>query len=470
MAIFQLQFALGIIARTNSEALVLLSKYLFFFSLSVVVLGSTFLFGAFAYRGNVFPIPQLKTVYDFLQGDLETVQDPRFHHLQPSRGQGDGVMTNTASDDGSLVLMAGFFDDENQVRAIERDGTLVKKWSLDYFAHFPERTERVCDASTPLHVDTHGMHVTPQGEVVINYEYCGTVKIDQCSELIWSIDEPTHHSLTPAEGGGYWILGRDKWFARDDPDRFPPFSTAGTDQLIDEDTLMFVSEDGEIRDEFSIPQVMVDNGLLPLLTANGENFTVDGVLRTELVHANQAKELPTAFADAFPLFEAGDIAISMRELNLVIVLDPDTKIIKWHQTGPWLRQHDAEFRADGRLSIFNNNAFQTAYPDGQTDLNAPFSTNIMSIDPVTRDTQIEFGERPGQELLSVIRGQHEIVGEDGLLIIEFDAGRVLEVDGRGQVTWEYVNAYDEENVGEIMNAAILPANYFQSEFGPCPAQ
>jgi hypothetical protein len=364
-------------------------------------------------------------------------------------------------------MLAGFFDDENQIRIIRRDGSLVWKWSLNYFEHFPDLSNRVCDVSTPLRVDTHGAHVTPQGEALVNYEYCGTVKVNQCGDLLWSISKPTHHSLVPSEGGGYWILGRDVWRASEFPDRFPPFSTAATDQDIYEDTLMRVDEAGEILKEFSIPQLLVDNGLLPQLTANGENFSTWTVLRNELVHANQATELPAAIADAFPLFEAGDIAISMRELNLVIVLDPETQTIKWHQTGPWLRQHDAEFHPDGRLSIFNNNVFRTAYTGEQTDLDTPFTTNIISIDPVSRRTEVVFGEQPGQYLLSVIRGQHELLDDGGILIVEFDAGRVLEVDANGRVIWEYVNAYDEQTVGEIRNAAVLPPDYFQSTFDSC---
>ena len=389
------------------------------------------------------------------------------HHLQPSRGQGNGVTVNDMPNDGALVFMAGFFDDENQIRLIERDGTVVKKWSLDYFEHFPDPESRVCDVDSPLRVDTHGAHVTPRGEVVVIYEYCGSVKLDQCGELIWRISKPTHHSLVPAETGGYWLLGRDKWLASEHPDRFPPFSTPATEQFILEDTLLRVSENGQVTEEFSIPQLMRDNGLEALLTANGASFGLNAVHRAELVHANKAAELPSAIAAAFPLFAAGDLAISMREHNLVMVIDPIAKTVKWHQTGPWLRQHDPEFRADGRLSIFNNNVYRTAYVEDQTDLSVPPTTNIIAVDPVSREVEVIFGERPGQEMLSVIRGQHEIVGNDRLLVTEFDAGRVLEVDADGRILWQYVNFYNQDFVGEITNAAVFPAEYFQVEWEKC---
>jgi hypothetical protein len=45
---------------------------------------------------------------------------------------------------------------------------------------------------------------------------------------------------------------------------------------------------------------------------------------------------------------------SFRNINLIIVFDPDSGVVKWSQTGPWLRQHDPDFLSDGRLLIYDN--------------------------------------------------------------------------------------------------------------------
>lgn len=434
----------------------------------MIFFAAAFGYGVVAYKQDAFPIPQLRDAYTLLTGEGDKAfAHPRTFHLQPSRGQGQGVTTNDVGDDGALILMTGFFDEENQSRLIKRDGTLVRKWSLDYFRDFPDPGGRVCNVVSPLRVDIHGAHLTPNGELVFNYEYCGSVKLNQCGDQLWSISTRTHHSLIPAEAGGYWILGRDVWRASQYPDRFAPFSSAAADKEIEEDTLLRVSETGEVLEEVSIPQILRENGLEAVLTANGAKFSVRKLSRKELVHANKVAELPNAMAAAFPLFEAGDLAISMRQLNLIMVLDPETKRVKWHQTGPWLRQHDPEFRPDGTISIFNNNVYLTAYKDSQTVLSTPFRTNIMAVDPVTRHTEVIFGEKPGQELLSVIRGQHQVLEDGGLLIAEFDAGRVLQADKDGRVIWEYVNYYNEDFVGEITNATLLPADYFTADWQTC---
>ena len=440
----------------NTSTVDQIAKSLFILSIIIALTGGGYLYGVLSYRGGLFPFPQLKTVKSLITKD-ELFKSLRFKHMQPSRGQGSGVTINNLPDDDARILMVGFFDNENQIRLIKRNGTIVKKWSLDCFDHFPNLKK-----SSALEVDMHGVHLTPKGEVVFNYEYCGSVKLDQYGEVVWTINQPpTHHSIVPAEAGGYWALGRLQWNAKDEPNRLPPFSGSGKDKIIWEDTILRISEDGQILEETSIPVLMLENNLEALLTSK--------VLNGEIVHANKVAELPSSLANSFPLFAAGDLAISLKHLNLILVIDPISKKIKWHQTGPWIRQHDPEFRPDGRISIFNNNVYgyRTAYEKDQTKLNNTFSTNIIAVDPVSRRTEVIFGGKAGQEMLSVIRGQHELLKNDGMLITEFDAGRVFEVDSDQNIVWEYVNRYDDKYVGEISNAVIYPAGYFQEKLHDC---
>ncbi|MBV6632250.1 MAG: hypothetical protein KI792_04345 [Alphaproteobacteria bacterium] len=446
-----------------------LPRYLFIASLVIFGLFGAFTYGVFAHRDNLPPLPLMRTVYNTLFVQQAFTDDGIRHHVQPTRNQGDGVTKNTANDD-HLVFMAGFFDGENQARLIERDGTVVRKWSLNYFEHFPTRADRVCTSVTsPLRTDTHGALLTPEGNLVFNYEYCGAVKLNQCGDILWTNNTRAHHSVIRAEAGGYWILGRDRWISNEDPDRMPPYSTTFSGELVREDTILKLDEEtGEILDTISIPAAMRDGGVEYWATTASRIQPGVKIPHLEIVHSNKAAELTSDMADAFPLFEAGDLAVSVRDLHTIMVIDPDTKLVKWHQAGPWFRQHDPEFRPDGLLSIYNNNVPATAYIDDQTDLTTPYTTNIITMDPVTRETEVVFGEQPGEEMLSVIRGQHEILPDNGMIIVEFDAGRVLEVDGNRQITWEFVNRYDDEFVGEISDAKIYPRDYFTNGWGACP--
>jgi hypothetical protein len=183
---------------------------------------------------------------------------------------------------------------------------------------------------------------------------------------------------------------------------------------------------------------------------------------SEIVHLNKIDELTSDIADDFPLFEAGDLALSIRALNIIMVVDPGTGAVKWWRIGPWVRQHDPEFRSGGTIVVFNNNAYRTAFGAGsdKSDISIPRVSNIVEIDPVSDDYQIIYGSKKGQEMLSVIRGKLELTPRGGLLVTEFEGGRVFETNAAGDLIWEYINRFSSEEVAEITEARLYPESYF----------
>lgn len=391
------------------------------------------------------------------------------HFLQPARQPGSGVTINNTRNDGKLVMISGFFEDGNQIRLIERDGTIVQKWPLSYFDHFTDTSFLRYAPKTERNVDTHGALLEPDGSVVFNYEYAGSVKLDRCGNLMWTIDETTHHSIEKSERGGYWVAGRD-YIEGSDPKAYPPFTRMSAKKTYHIDTIMRVDENGKLVTRKSVPGILFENGLEPLLTANGINFRRDAVWDYELVHINKIAELPAAIAGEFEKFEAGDLAISMRKYNLIFVVDPDDWKVKWYQTGPWRRQHDPEFNPDGTISVFNNNVYWLELDENDvSSASIPRDSNIMKADPDTGKTNVVYGGTPQTEFVSVIRGKHDPNGSGGFLVTEFEAGRLFEFDSNGTVIWEYINRYDETRVAEISEARLYDRGYFKIDDWSCDA-
>ncbi|MCA8879231.1 MAG: hypothetical protein KDA73_04565 [Rhodobacteraceae bacterium] len=441
------------------------ARFAFKLTLGVIGLTSAFAIGLYSgYKQN-----GLFQAADFAKRSLITTfreapdlvqSGPPVHFLQPSRKPGEGVTVNARPDDGRLILMTGFFDGGNALRLIRRDGTIVAEWPVSYTTLFPDPDYLNHPPTTDWNVDLHGAVIDPDGSVVFNFEYSGAVKLSRCGDVLWKLREPTHHSVERAESGGYWIAGQN--FFVDDPERrFDPITRLSDGEPYGEALALHVSEDGQVLQRISIPEMLFKNGLKPLLTAGGFSFVHGAHWEHELVHLNKIAELPTSYAAAFPEFEPGDLLLSMRMQNLLLVFDPDTQRVKWHQTGPWQRQHDPEFNADGTITVFNNNTYKVdMLPGGRSDPALPRVSNITRVDPRTGQTEVAYGQKPGQEMLSIIRGKQESMPGGGFLITEFEAGRAFEVDADGRLVWEYLNRYDADRVLEITEARSYPADYF----------
>jgi hypothetical protein len=144
----------------------------------------------------------------------------------------------------------------------------------------------------------------------------------------------------------------------------------------------------------------------------------------------------------------GDLLISSRQLNLLIVFDPGTLETRWWQAGPWLRQHDPDILPGGRLSVFNNN----------TGLGP---STIMAVDLLTRRASVLYSPEEGVPFFAAAMGAHQHLPNGNLLITDPQAGRVFEVTPAAETVWEYINRYDPNTVADVSVATRYPGDFFK---------
>jgi Arylsulfotransferase (ASST) len=313
-------------------------KFLTVFVLVVSLLGGVFMAGAHAHRVEKLFTKVIREV------PILTRTRPVWH-LQPARYEGDGVTINNTRDD-DRVLLAGFFEQSNEIRLIRRDGSIVARWPLAFSKIFTDTRHIHRPPATDWNIDTHGALILPDGSVVFNFERAGLVKLDRCGKVLWKVAKETHHSVERAQGGGYWVPAR-RYVLKETTPRFPPFKAPYF-----EDTILRVSEDGQVLLETSLAELLYQNNMEALLTANTETLT-----HQEITHLNKVAELSIEMARDFPMFAPGDLLLSMRGQNTVLVVDPASQHVKWWSVGPWIRQHDPEFKSGGTISVFNNNGY-----------------------------------------------------------------------------------------------------------------
>ncbi len=357
------------------------------------------------------------------------------HFLMPARSSGSGVTMNKLGTD-DLVLLSGFMGDDQKVRLMQRDGRIIREWRLKFHELLPDAGQCRKAPMTDWNISTHDTLIQPDGSVILSFESCGMVKLDRCGGKLWATQEMTHHSPNFLRDGGIVIGGSTQVTS---PTRWPIKSPYW------EDLIRTFDAGGRLLRDRKVTDLLLSSAMAPLISAHGQDSAAtDGEF-----HLNEIEELPERLAPAFPMFEAGDLLVSLRNLNMVLVTDARASRIKWHHIGPWIRQHDPDWQADGRITVFDN------HPDPKGG-----GSRIVAIDPKTGQTTTLYGGRKGQFFLTPQRGLHQMQPDGSILIAEANYGRAFQVDRSGKIVWEYVNRFDKDHTAWLSGASAYPRSYF----------
>src|SRR5262245_27884937 len=381
------------------------------FGVSTIVL--VFVIGALVGHFQVFPYSVIARGFGSIARvaeDWETLFRIRpAQLLQPIKYSGSGVTRfNKDEAEPGLTLVASVFEGVNELRLLRLDGTIAHRWPVKFFDIF-KNVSHVSPEDVPgseWNVTTHGAVALPDGSVVFNFEYLGSAKLDRCGAVQWTLPRITNHSLEPAADGGFWSVS-EIYRRAESPFKLlhAPFS---------EQFAVKVSATGAVQQEISAPGLLFKNNLAGLLFSNGLRGT--DVPSEDMTHLNDVEELSPDMPPSFPLFATGDLLLSMRNLHLWLVIDPGTQHVKWHQTGPWLAQHDPDFQPTGVISVFSNNDDRTA---GGALMGG---STILEVNPATGQTNIRYGGTAKQRMFSSRRGDHQYLDHGHVLIDESESG------------------------------------------------
>lgn len=173
----------------------------------------------------------------------------------------------------------------------------------------------------------------------------------------------------------------------------------------------------------------------------------------EPLHPNDVEPLPAHMAPMFPEFSTGDLLISLRSLNLVYVLDPETLKVKWWRSGQYRRQHDPDWQPNGTITVYDNNMERLHDAEGQ------MFSRILRINPTSFVSTIAYNGSEDR-FYSKIRGKHQLLPNGNILITSPMQGRVLEVTSEGETVFEFLNYYNGDQNMVISKAIWLPTDFF----------
>ena len=345
-----------------------------------------------------------------------------------------------ASEDSGFLLFSGV--DPAAKHSIVQlirisDGKVVSRWEPDWSAIYERTTAK---KGAPVRSLGTSMAIHPlllaDGDIIFNTD-TSLVRLSPCSPLpVWVLDQEMHHSIQFDESGSaVWVPSVSKDAFADNPwirDR------------VRDDALAHVSTDGQVLDKRSFARILLDNGLRAML--------LSGDLRNDPIHINEIK----VALQSTHYWQRGDLLISAAAPSAVFLYRPSTDRIIWHQTGPWLHQHSADFVDDHRISVFDNNVL-TGVPDDYAFVRPDATNHVILYDFDTGRTS-----EPYAALLAKARpvtrtqGRARVLPDGGLFVEETNYGRHLRFT-RDRLLWSRINDYDDRRIGAVSWSRYLTA-------------
>lgn len=418
-----------------------LAKRIFGTSLAFLLAAALFLYGWSVERFHLWPHDLMQSIHSAASSIKrfgKIIPDGRRVPANPDFSR----QTFTVHDpdrmiDGNYVFV-GWDDQASSYAAwlYDNQGKRLHTWLLNY-ADFAD------DADTNV-PGPHGFQVLRDGSVIANFDKGNTmVRLDACSKPLWTSLGTYHHSIAVADDGSMWT-----WRGEDG-------TAYGNYQYLhqfDPDTGKTLKEIGLVED------IIKPTGQASIAFGTGPDYpfkkfekgrdTEGSMGPMDIFHPNDIDILKSDIAHMFPMFEAGDLLISIRNRNLVAVMDPDNYRIKWKRKGPWTGQHDPDFIADGKISVYDNN---TGYKRSE----------VLTIDPSTNEVSSPL-LNGNATFYSPFMGKHQYIPNGNILIVVPAEGRIIEVSPDGNYVMEFNNiSADAPDYNEhVSNGTWIPPNFF----------
>lgn len=328
-------------------------------------------------------------------------------------------------------------------KLIDKRGRVLHDWLFDRAELFRSGLSQRND---PERTDIHGSHLLPNGDVIFNIEYVGTVRADACGRVKWTLAEGNHHSVDRGEGGDFWIPGvssKPSNVTSRYPDGIPGLSPVWLDRIF------HVSSEGEVLGKINILDVLYKNDLERFIVQEYQpGAGTSGMDTKNITHLNDIEPLAPDMADQYPLFEAGDLLVSLRNIHLVFVFDTESKTVKWYESEPFIQQHDPDFIGDGWIGVFDN---RDDFIERGKLLGG---SRIVALQPHTDSTRVLFPTPLSDPFYTDIRGKWQMLENNNMLLTESAAGRVVEVTPDGETVWEWIHSPSENSKIPYVSQAI----------------
>jgi hypothetical protein len=332
--------------------------------------------------------------------------------------------------DGFTLCM---YDCYSRGLLVNMHGETVHQWHVPFSSVWsapPHLHGRIDDAT----VYFNDGHIYPNGDLLVLLEGeanlrnpsngYGLVMLDKDSGIKWKYARNCHHDLDVGENGSIYVLTNE--FVEKVPHGLEYLPTPCMVDFVD-----VISPEGKVLKRISLLEAIHDTPYSTLLSKLERPSIAEGVAppgfvddsrMMDILHANSVKVLSRALAPKFPQFRAGQLLVSLRNLDAIAVIDPESGKAVWAARGPWHAQHDPAFVANGHLLLFDNSG-------------SLLGSRVLEYDPATQAFPWVYPDGNRPKFRSPIRGMCERLANGNTLIVNSVRGECFEVTPDQEIVW-----------------------------------
>ncbi len=408
-----------------------IGQKLFFVALFISLLFMGMVYGMVAYKMELWPFPLFRDAYRSAKALQEKVKPrskyddrklfPRTRYLE----SGIFKYNQDKADNGLTLFTSGH---AQKAFLIAMDGEIVHEWQFS----FSQVWDNPPHINMPLPEDFiywRKAHLYPNGDLLATYEVhgdtpygYGLIKLDKDSNLLWKYAENVHHDVNVGNDGKIYALIHN-------------FTTEKVPEInleppLLEDGIAILSADGQELKQISITKAFYNTDFKELLYTLGEIS-----VKWDPWHTNNIDVLDEQMAAKFPFLQPGQLLISIRNLDVIAAIDPDTEKVVWAIKGYWHRQHDPDFLPNGNMLIFDNQGY---YGKGGY-------SRIIEFNPLTMEIVWQYTGDERNIVRTLGKGSQQRLTNGNTLITESYQGRIFEVTPEKEIVWEFISPFRSPN-------------------------
>lgn len=317
---------------------------------------------------------------------------------------------------------------------MDMEGTILHRWQIPWNEAFPGiPVEKLNNTDRTNYF--RKFHVFPNGDIIVNFEWLGLVKLDRHSNVIWRNFNRAHHDIWVGETGRIYTLTAN----------LERVTVNGRTKERVVDYVEILSPDGETLKQISLLKAIKQSNYSAVLDFADRR-------RRKLLHTNTLEILTKDYPSLGPAFSRGNALLSMRNTNTVALLDLDQEKIVWVMAGPFEGQHDPTILENGTLLVFDNWGHHGR-------------SKVIEIDPRTQEILWGYYGTQANDFASKCCGTNQRLPNGNTLITDTSHGRAFEVTRNGEVVWEFYNPYRVGKNDRLVASLYALKRYSRSFFG-----